>query len=302
MQTTYLTADELLPGDPVYERGGGDGRHRAVCRIEQHGERLTATIDDRMTRARSLRLELGSIVPLVELLERQRRAAGPTIDENELYEMTEHLLSGVYERVSARLAVHLDGLPRVALDLRGRQLAALPIETAHRYGEPGLFEITQLFRCTGASACGTGPVRRFELRFAGADSLDDLDLIALEQSLIHQLSQSGPSRSAGNAEALVHVAGHDPEIPRNLIDPDGRAHVVLSGCRSLPDRLPVGVASAVGSLWPVDEQSNTAIMAAYHSRLVRGIAPVEALRQAQLLNRHLAPLSWASYVHLGQPV
>ncbi len=81
----------------------------------------------------------------------------------------------------------------------------------------------------------------------------------------------------------------------------GAAHLVLSGCDSLPPTLPAGVASAVGSLWPVDDQLSATVMAAYHSRLALGIGPLEALRQAQLLHRPLPPEAWAAYVYLGHP-
>ena len=194
-------------------------------------------------------------------------------------------------------------------------LAALPIETAHRDNEPALFERAQIYRVvddgSGRPARSATPdrhtcaPRRFRLTVDPA-APSDLDVIALEHTLIRWVtalaSASSPTSGDRPTEPLIHVAGHDPVIPVDLIDPHDRAHVVLSGCNSLPTSLPPGVASAVGTLWAVDDRSSTSMMAAYHGRLATGIGPVEALRQAQLLHRHQPAAAWAAYAHIGAPV
>lgn len=118
-----------------------------------------------------------------------------------------------------------------------------------------------------------------------------------------------------NKNAL-HFACHgiyEPRIPRRagLAMADGRLLslngirtanllgvrlVTLSACqtalthfRDLPDEviglpaafLEAGAAGVVGSLWPVDDGSTMLLMEQFYRRLLVGIAPAEALRQAQ---------------------
>lgn len=248
---------------------------------------------------------LASVAKVQAARARYDEAAAQAMDDASMPGLAgaiEELLTGVYDAISSRLRALLAGFPRVALALRHELLGSLPIETAHRDGEPALFETTQLYRLDSAGERAPTAPRRFVLTFHDA-AISDLDVIALEQNLIRWVSAiGGPAPAADPLEPLIHVAGHDPTIPADLVDPDRRAHVVLSGCRSLPPSLPAGVASVVGSLWDVDDHSSSSIMAAYHARLAHGIGPVEALRQAQLLHRRLATGAWAAYVHVGAPI
>jgi CHAT domain-containing protein len=84
----------------------------------------------------------------------------------------------------------------------------------------------------------------------------------------------------------------------------GTRLVVMSACqtaltdfRDLPDEvtglpasfLVAGAAGIVGSLWPVDSRSTTALMADFYRRLAAGVAPAAALRAAQ---RWLRAVTW----------
>ena len=280
-----------------------------VCTItaDAHGQ-LIASMDRKtpsLTGDERGPVRLATVDQVEEARSRYDEAAAKAVDEASLSGLVaaiEGLLAGVYDAVSSRLRALLAGVPRVALSLRHELLGSLPIETAHRHGEPALFETTQLYRLDPHSEPEPTAPRRFLLTFHDA-AISDLDVIALEQSLIRWVSAVGAAApTADPLEPLIHVAGHDPTIPDDLVDPSRRAHVVLSGCRSLPHSLPAGVASVVGSLWDVDDHSSSSIMAAYHARLALGIGPVEALRQAQLLHRHLATGAWAAYVHVGAPI
>ena len=277
---------------------------RTDASAEPIGDGSTPAVDG--TNPRSDPLRLAHVADLAALRAHHERSVLEAMKAGSISQLaaaTQHLLSGVYDAVSCPLLPLVEGLPRVALALSDDLAWALPIETAHRDSEPALFEKTQLYRL---EPCGDRrpPVarpRRFLLTFQDA-AISDLDVIALEQNLIRWVSSNNRTDPAEVLEPLVHVAGHDPTIPDGLVDPDRRAHVVLSGCRSVPRRLPPGVASAVGSLWDVDDHTSSSIMAAYHARLSLGIGPVESLRQAQLLHRHLPPGAWASYVHVGAPI
>lgn len=113
----------------------------------------------------------------------------------------------------------------------------------------------------------------------------------------------GNTAPAGADSPLIHVAGHEPQATSG---PDarrgnGQAHLVLSGCASLPPTLPPGVASVVGTLWSVQDHACVTVMAAYHRRLAVGVGPLEALRQALLLHRPLPPDTWAAFAYLGLP-
>ena len=118
---------------------------------------------------------------------------------------------------------------------------------------------------------------------------------------------------------VVHVAAHaisdasDPQRSRILFAPDSRGEdaltaeevaamnlrhvemVVLAGCRTaVPGRsygyvqsltsafLAAGAHHVVGSLWDVDDASGRDLSIAFHRALQRGIAPDDAVRQAQL--------------------
>ena len=295
------------------EKRAASRRPEARCTIDDDGGRLVAQVDGPDngwsigdSGSAGARLDLGPSAHVDALVAEHRQlfAEGSAADSTEaLVEATEDLLGSVYDMVVDPLLPLLEPFPRVALALGTATIRSLPIETANRFGEPALFEVTQLYRETSDSNDdGWQQPRRFALSLSPT-TLEDLDVIALEQCLIHSVSAAtGLRRTEYRCEPLIHVAGHDPIIPAGLVDADDLAHVVLSGCNSLPTVLPPGVASAVGSLWPVDEATNSSIMAAYHSRLAMGINPVESLRQAQMLHRRLPPIAWASYVHIGQPV
>lgn len=215
---------------------------------------------------------------------------------------TEVLLHQTYELVTRPLLELIDGRPRIGLDLVGRLLNRLPVETAHRPDTAALFELTQCYRVPagpgpGAPGAAGGRQGRFRLRTGPADT-DGLHAVALEQSLVSAVHRGG-DRSDRHPVPLVVVAGHRPTIPDGL-GPD--AHVVLNGCDSLPPVLPPGVASVVGTLWPVADRHSVTLSAAYHGRLAAGVGPLEALRQAQLLHRWQPVEIWAPYVYLGWPL
>ena len=310
----------MTTDDQRYESETTEDLYDPVCTIRSESGQVTARVDHPATRppVRRTRPPLRSqaeigptpLATVAELLavraayDRSLRGAMQTASTSELNAATERLLADIYDKISRPLLALLDGYPRVALHLPDELTRSLPIETAHSETEPALFETTQLYRLdpAGAQDASASRPRRFLLTFHGAE-ISDLDVIALEQNLIRWVSTTGVQPdTADPLEPLIHVAGHDPTIPNHLVDPGRRAHVVLSGCQSLPPSLPPGVASAVGSLWAVDDQSSSSVMAAYHARLALGIGPVEALRQAQLLHRHLSTGAWASYVHIGAPI
>lgn len=217
---------------------------------------------------------------------------------------TEHFLLAVYELVSVHLIELLAGLPRVGLVLgdgvKGDEvLARLPIETAHRPDRPALFELTQCFRLPPGGGPGRAPQRRrFRLEHRRGDARG-LAAVALERELV------GHSRSPGRDDRVVfHVAGHEPQPPTaglGSADRHGHAHLVLSGCDSLPATLPPGFASAVGTLWPVADHDCVTVVAAHHRRLALGVGPLEAFRQALLLHRPLPADTWAAWAYLGHP-
>ncbi len=207
---------------------------------------------------------------------------------------TEHFLHLVYEQVSTHLAEMVAGLPRVMFQLDDELLNQIPLETAHRPDRPALFELTQCYRSvTGAAADSDGP-RRQRLRLVHRRGDErGLAAVALERALV------GNALPAGPGTPLIHVAGHEPWAAAE--GGDGQAHLVLSGCGSLPDSLPPGVASVVGTLWPVEDHACVTVMAAYHQRLAIGVGPLEALRQALLLHRPLPPDTWAAFAYIGRP-
>ena len=293
----------------IEDARGGAAARDVTCRIDEWGGWVQATVTDPGTARTAERLELAKLADVDHVAANHRAAVRSSVEQESpevLASATERMLTEVYELIAAPLLDPLEASPRVALDIRSQAVASLPVETAHRSTEPALFEVTQLYRKISPAGRSRRPGRERPRRFRLSlhpGALTSLDVIALEQSLIHWVSaNTGRKGTDVEPEPLVHIAGHDPIVPEGLLDLTDRAHVVLSGCSSLPSRLPPGVSSAVGSLWPVDDQSNSSIMAAYHARLAAGIGPVEALRQAQLLHRHLPPAAWAAYVHVGQPV
>ncbi len=299
----------MQPNQATASRAEAEARtqwNEPTCMLFDDAGRLLARVNEPDNGGLSQPLDLGPTAQFEALITEHRRLfAEGTADDSmpTLVTATEQLLAEVYDTISFPLLHRLESFPRVALALEATPIRSLPIETAHRFGEPALFEVTQLYRTppTGRLPAWRRP-RRFQLNLQPA-ALGSVDVIALEQCLIHSVSAvTGRRRDEEQCEPLIHVAGHDPTIPEGMVEPDDLAHVVLSGCNSLPTTLPAGVASAVGSLWPVDENSNSSIMAAYHSRLAMGINPVESLRQAQMLHRQLPPVAWASYVHIGQPI
>jgi hypothetical protein len=277
-----------------------------VCTIGTEGGRVHAQLDGDLIETVDP-LRLATVDEAIAVRADYEQAVTDSVASGSLSLLTaaiERLLAATYDALAGPLHDLLDGLPRVALRLTDEPTCLLPIETAHREGEPALFETMQLYRLDlGRNrGFGTGRPRRFDLRFHHSP-VSELDIIALEQNLIRWVSSVGDRAIDHDPiEPLIHIAGHDPVIPDDIVDPWRRAHVVLSGCRSVHRALPSGVASAVGSLWDVDDHSSSSMMAAYHARLASGIGPVEALRQAQLLHRHLPPAAWASYVHVGLPI
>ncbi len=205
---------------------------------------------------------------------------------------TERFLHVVYEQVAVHLIDLVAGLPRVMLHLDDAVLAQLPLETAHRPDRPALFELTQCYRSSAGADKAMPRRRHFRLEHRRGDERG-LPAVALERCLV------GNAGTPGGA-SLIHVAGHEPGATAGR-GGDGRDHLVLSGCSSLPATLPPGVASVVGTLWPVEDHACVTVMAAYHRRLAVGVGPLEALRQALLLHRPLPADSWAAWAYLGHP-
>jgi len=243
----------------------------------------------RLTIKRALRTTLAAL----EARHRSALLNRPDSDDASL--PTEQFLHAVYELVSVHLVDLVDGLPRVGLVLDDELLTRLPLETAHRPDRPALFELTQCFRLLPTGGPERPPRRRrFRVEHRRADERG-LAAVALERTLV------GPGRPGERGLPLIHVAGHEPRVTAEGLRPDGHAHLVLSGCDSLPGGLPAGVASVVGTLWPVDDLACVTVMAAYHQRLSLGVGPLEALRQALLLHRPLPPDTWAAWAYLGHP-
>ncbi|MGF1598144.1 MAG: CHAT domain-containing protein [Acidimicrobiales bacterium] len=216
---------------------------------------------------------------------------------------TEEFLAAVYDAVSRHLVELLAGFGRAALAIGDPLLTLLPIETAHDDLGPALFELMQIHRLVGSPRWRPrrdATRRSFTLRLERGDD-EGLIATALERLLVVAAHRSNGGPAHHPSERLVHLAGHDPRLSHVAFDRREAAHVVLSGCSSIPSSLIPGVASATCTLWPVDDWSGSAVMAALHARIAAGIGPAEALRQAQLLHRSLSPSGWASYVHVGVP-
>ncbi len=208
---------------------------------------------------------------------------------------TERFLHLVYEQVSVHLTDLVAGLPRVMLQLDDEVLAQLPLETAHQPDRPALFELTQCYRSLAGDGGAMPRRRHFRLEHRRGDERG-LPAVALERALV------GNAGASGAGPSLIHVAGHEPGATGAATRRgDGRDHLVLSGCSSLPTELPPGVASVVGTLWPVEDHACVTVMAAYHRRLAVGVGPLEALRQALLFHRPLPADAWAAWAYLGHP-
>jgi CHAT domain-containing protein len=132
---------------------------------------------------------------------------------------------------------------------------------------------------------------------------------------------------------IVHVAAHAVVVPDDpmrsflLLARDGSASgllyaneivsrridsrvVVLAACRSAASPaargdvstlalafLAAGANNVVGSLWDLDDRSAPDVAAAFHRRLAAGIAPAEALRQAQVESVGRKPLAtWSAFI------
>lgn len=211
---------------------------------------------------------------------------------------TERFLTEVDHLISARLRPLLVPHHRVALELDDSTIARLPVETAHRRGGPALFELLSIYRSGGRhEPAGSIEPRAFAVDVARG-CVTGLRGVVAEEALVHSVHR--PDR-VHSSERLIHVIGHRPTSDRIRLLPSERAHLVLSGCDSLPQTLPDGAASATGTLWPVDDQTNATTVSLFHSRIAIGVGPVEALRQTQLLQRCMPPVVWAAYAHIGQP-
>jgi CHAT domain-containing protein len=94
------------------------------------------------------------------------------------------------------------------------------------------------------------------------------------------------------------------------------AHVALSACESGRSQvvggdealgltrafLGAGAATVVVSQWIVQDETAAPLMAAYYNSLKQGVAPVQALRTAQLAIRdaHAHPYYWAPFALVGR--
>lgn len=279
---------------PARAPAAGGRPSGTVCHLTFSDGCLTAALSGPGP-ARRLRIKRVNRGTLAELVAWHRAAVTSTTPEPGagVVSATDRHLQVLYELVSYHLVDLLASLPRVALVLHDPLLARLPLETAHAPDRPALFELTQCYRLPPTGSPGLQGRRRFRLEHLGGDERD-LGAVALERALI------GDQQWAQAGSPVMHIAGHQPSAP-TAPGLDGTAHLVLSGCDSLPLRLPPGVASVVGTLWPVEDQAGVTVMAAYHRRLAAGIGPLEALRQALLLHRPLPPDTWAAYAYLGHP-
>ena len=292
----------LAPAPAGFDAPGQRPIPVAICRLGFRSDgRLTAMLSG-VAATRRLTLRQAYRRTLVELEADHRSAldgdepAGRGPGAAGAVTPTERFLYAIYELVSVHLADLVAGLPRVGLLLDDDLLARLPLETAHRPDRPALFELTQCYRLP-ATGHAVAPRRRFRLEHHRGDERG-LGAGALERALV------GNGGRGGTGSPVIHVVGHDPRPP-GLAEAGagggGQAHVVLSGCDSLPAVLPPGVASVVGTLWPVEDHGCVTVTAAYHRRLAVGVGPLEALRQALLLHRPLPCETWAAWAYLGHP-
>jgi len=231
---------------------------------------------------------------------------------------TEAYLAEVYQIVSGLVVDLVGHYARIGLAVNDPVLWSLPIETAHNPDGACVVDLTQVYRLVPEPRPGfryfTSEGRRgFRLELAPCDN-SGLHSVQAEQVLVRAVHQAriphwlddGPAANRGKKPCpLVHLVGHEPTLGKVQgqiaeLDPDDNAHIVGSGCDSLPRCLAPGVSSATGTLWPIDDLANASFVATFHARLAIGVAPAEALRQAQLLHRTAPPVIWAPYVHVGQ--
>jgi hypothetical protein len=187
--------------------------------------------------------------------------------------------------------------PRIGLIICNPLLGKIPWESAHQPGETALLEQNQVFRTTLAATERPATRRRFRFE-CHAGNTDGLPAIPLEGILASAPYDHAP---VGHTERIIHLAGHEPKAENVIVKAHERAHLVLSGCSSLPTDLPPGIESVTASLWDIDDFSNHTTTALLHARIAAGIGPLEGLRQAQIMQRALPPTVWAGYVHFGKP-
>jgi CHAT domain-containing protein len=91
--------------------------------------------------------------------------------------------------------------------------------------------------------------------------------------------------------------------------------VVLAACSTLTGRnaavegvpslarafVVAGVPAVVGTLWDIEDSEAVAITRPLHEQLARGVAPAEALRDAQLaaIRKNLPPSQWSAFALMG---
>lgn len=127
----------------------------------------------------------------------------------------------------------------------------------------------------------------------------------------HALTRSHLYFAPADAEDSGVLYGGDL-IGRRI---DGTRLAVLAACRTATwgDRgretisglaaafLAAGVPTVVASLWPIDDAATHELMLDFHSNLRQGLAPSEALRQAQIdaIQTDWHPRDWAGMTVLG---
>jgi CHAT domain-containing protein len=168
-----------------------------------------------------------------------------------------------------------------------------------------------------AAAFGTGAL-------TGEAATEPAVLSALPQARLvhfatHGLAARGGSRLVPGALALAPArAGDDGLLTATEIR---SLHliadlVVLSACRTARGRLSgdgviglarsflaAGAAGAITSLWQIDDEATSALMADFYAQLTSSGDPAGALRQAQLdaVKRGDSPRVWGAFTYLGAP-
>jgi tetratricopeptide (TPR) repeat protein len=155
---------------------------------------------------------------------------------------------------------------------------------------------------------------------AGRDANRDAFLSALDRHRVLHYAGHAEVHSSNPFQSRLPLASADGSEGVTVRDLQGRSFkhldlVVLSACASIagtPTRtggflglarpfLSGGVRSVVGTLWDIDDAASRAVLVAFHRKLIKGLSPAAALREAQCeyLGKGWRPSEWAAFSIIG---